>query len=306
MMVSKNITPDILKIISKKYKSIFKIPMSLSQVKKTKDSLIASLEDGTLFYKLDSNGKIAYFFTIQNDVKDELGEKIFCISLCYCNENSKNRISFLKLVSKVATKAKKDQGLKKMAIAIYHDDLLLKKYFAKKGYLTAIEFVGNTQYGLRVLSKEKNIDTKGVKITRLQKNEIAKLVKLEIASHISEPTSRMRKMFTDPRAKKMMTGFYKRVVKEKSCFVIKKNNKLAGSIGYFSNKKSKMGFVGSIFVAEEFRGMGFSKLLYKKLFEEFSKRKLTHYIGSTTTNKVISLGKKLKRKEYRSIYIVKI
>jgi predicted GNAT family acetyltransferase len=305
MMVSKSAVNEILRIITQQHKSVFKLPMNGAD----KTSLITaynkSFEDATLYYKQNEDGKIAYFFRIKTNIKTEAGEDVLYVSHCFSDRNPKNRKLLFSSINEEAKNARKKFNIRKMAVCVYHDDVKLKNYFEKKGKLTAVELVGKTQYGLKILAKNQ-LTTKSIKIMNLKSKDINPLAKLERCSHLNEPTSRMREMFAGPKALKMITSFYKRLLKEKSCFVITKNNKLAGSISYLVKKDSNIGFVSSIFVADEFKGQGLSKLLYQKLLEEFSNRNFPNYIGSTTTDKVISLGKQLKRKEYRSVYIVKI
>ena len=116
----------------------------------------------------------------------------------------------------------------------------------------------------------------------------------------------MREIFMKPDGKKGMRRFYAHMFKNKTCIVAKESKKIAGSICFFIDKKNQYGLVASIFVARDFQGMGVSKILYLKLLEEFFKRKLQYYIGSSTTQRVLFLSEKMRRKEFFSSIIVDI
>jgi predicted GNAT family acetyltransferase len=280
--------------------------MSPIEINVERVSLEKSFIEKRLVYKQLPNGKIAYFIQFNNRIMYELNEEVFTISHCYCLNSSKYRRKFYALIKAHALQAKKGMGIKTMAIILFDGDYLSKKYYSKKGKLTYIELVGETSYGLSILAKEKTKKAQQIKVEKIKARDISKLVLLERNSHLQDMSSRMRDVFSRPGSLKGITIFYKNLLKRNSCFVIKKENKIAGSIGYFVDKKNKRGLIASIFVANEFKGLGLSKLLYKKLLQEFSKKKLSHYIGASTTTRVLALSQQIGRVESKSVYLVKI
>ncbi|MDD4974641.1 MAG: GNAT family N-acetyltransferase [Bacteriovorax sp.] len=306
LVLSKIALAHLLKIVSDHHETIFKQKMSVSEILDLRVSFEKSFKEERLIYEQLPNGKIAYFIQFNNKVMYELNEEIFTISHCFCLNIPKYRRKFYALIKARALQTKKGMGIKKMAIILFNEDLLSKRYFSKKGKLTYIELVGETSYGLKILSKEKTAKTQSIKVDKIKVNDISKLGELERNSHLQDKSSRMRDVFSRPESLKEITVFYKNLLKRNSCFVVKKDNKIAGSIGYFVDQKNKRGLIASIFVANEFKGLGLSKLLYKKLLQEFSKKKLSHYLGASTTTRVLALSQKIGRVESKSVYIVKL
>jgi hypothetical protein len=295
----------ISKIISERNECIFEKKMLKKESSDLLEKIKNSFEEGRLIYEILPNGKIGFFFIYEYKIMHEHEEEFFKIPYCYCIDDTIMRKKFYSRIRSISRKVKKIKNIKRMAIDIYTEDFLTKKYFIKKGQLTYIELVGKTQFGLKALKKE-NIIATNVSLKKAETKDFQKLINLDHASHIADKTSRMREIFMKPGGKKGMKGFYTKVFKNKSCIVAKEDKKIAGSICYFIDKKNKYGLIASIFVANEFKGMGISKLLYKKVLEEFSKRNLKYYIGSSTTQRVLSLANKIGRKEFVSSIIVDI
>lgn len=99
--------------------------------------------------------------------------------------------------------------------------------------------------------------------------------------------------------------FYQYVIKNKSFIILKHNQQILGGVAYFIDKKMKEGAIGSIFVANEFKGNGISKILYDKMLKEFKLNNLNIYYGYSTTQRVLSFSNKIGRVELASAYIVK-
>jgi hypothetical protein len=295
----------ISKIITKRFECIFEKKM----LKKESNELLAKIEssfkEGRLIYEILPNGKVGFFFTYECLIMHEFKEEFFRIPHCYCVNDTAIRRKFYNRIKSIYREVKALKKIKRMVINIYTEDLSTKKYFIKKGFLTYIELVGKTQFGLRALRKEKIIGA-NVSLRKAETRDLPKLINLDYASHLADKTSRMREIFMKADGKKGMKGFYTKMFKNKSCIVAKENNKIAGSICYFIDKKNQYGLIASIFVANEFKGMGISKLLYRRLLEEFSKRNLKYYLGSSTTQRVLSLAKKMGRNEFLSAIIVEI
>ncbi|MEA9357745.1 GNAT family N-acetyltransferase [Bacteriovorax sp. PP10] len=200
---------------------------------------------------------------------------------------------------------KKTEKVKRMLIQISFDDPVSKKHFSEAGELTYLELVGETKKGLKALESV-SLKGTGLRLEKLQKKDIKKLAKFDRESHLVDKSSRMRKIFMKPDAEKMLIKFYNALLRNKGCIVVKEGNTPAGSIGFFVDKKNKYGLVASIYVGNDFKGRGISKLLYKSLLMEFSKKKLAYYIGSTTTQNVLGSAKTMGRLEFKSAYISKI
>jgi hypothetical protein len=117
------------------------------------------------------------------------------------------RKKFYNRIKNISYEIKKTKKIKRMVVDIYFDDFLIKKYFMKKGFLTSIELVGRTQDGLRVLKKEK-VNVANLTLKKAELRDLPKLVNLDLASHLSDKTSRMREIFMKPDGKKGMRRFY--------------------------------------------------------------------------------------------------
>lgn len=296
----------IARIIANQHERVFAKKMLLKKYNELVAKLSTIFEDGRLIYQKLPNGEIGFFFTFESAVMQEFNERFFRVQYCYCVNDSTVRAIFYRLLKKTSLSYKKKEKIKRMVIQVFAEDTVLKRYFLKKGKLTYIELIGNTQFGLGILKKEKR-NLSHLKIKKAVPQDFMKLVSLDMASHLADKSSRMHEIFSKPQGQKAMRGFYTHVLKNKSCFVVKdlKNkNKIAGSISYFINKKDNLGLIASIFVANQYKGKGISYLLYQRLLEEFARNKLRHYLGASTTERVLSLSSKIGRKELSSSIIV--
>ncbi len=277
---------------------------------KQKKNLIFSLEEAYVRERLIvgflPNGELAYYAHFLCSFMGEFDELVLHIPSLYCVEDKKVRNKFYKEIQKKALEMKTLQKVKRLLVEVSFDDETSKKHFYKHGHLTYVELVGKTTESLNNL---KSVDFKKseFKISKLEKKDINKLIDLDLAAHISDKTSRMRGPFMRPDAKnKMMKPFYNALLTKGTCYVAKIGNRPVGDIGLFVDKENKWGLIACIFVANDFKNKGISKLLYKKAFEDFKKRKLNYYIGSTTTKGVLASAKTIGRRESKSSFLVKI
>lgn len=305
MELSKKEFSLIINIFSARYKSVFNKNMSLAAKRELTKELIKARTENRLITSFSKSGKLNYFIEYKKTFMGEYKEYFFNVENCYCEKTAALRKLFYKTIHEASLDLKRAEKVKRMLVQLSFDDLLSKKYFSKKGELTYLELVGNTKKGLKGLSVASNNEP-DLQVERLQKKDIKKLAKLDRESHLVDKTSRMRKIFMKPDAEEKHVKFYKALLKHKGCFVVKEGSRPAGSIGYFIDKKNKYGLIACIFVGNEFKGRGISKLLYKKLLMEFSRKKLDYYIGSTTTRNVLESAKKMGRVESKSAYILKI
>lgn len=305
MELSKKELSTIIKIFTARHKSVFYQNMSLVNKKELAENLTNAYNEKRLITSFSKSGQLNYLITFKKTFMGEFDEHFFYVSSCYCVNSKTTRKQFYKKIIEASLEMKKTEKVKRMLIQVNSDDLLSKKYFSRNGELTYRELVGKTKKGLKALD---SISTEGTKfcIEKLQKKDIKKLVKLDRESHVMDKTSRMRKVFMKPGAEKKLVKFYNGLFKNKTCLVVKEGSIPAGTVGYFIDKKNKVGLIASIFVANDFKGRGISKLLYKNLLKEFSKKKLDYYIGSSTTSNVLSSAEKMGRFESKSAYILKI
>lgn len=270
-------------------------------------NLKKSYEEDRLIFDYLPSGKLAYFFHFNRAYMGEFAEHFCYFSHLYSVEDKKVRARFYRAIKASAKKmqltSEKDKKVKRMACSVDVNDETSKKYFAKNGQLTYVLLIGKTSEALKYL---KDVKSAPFKNCRLKKSDINQCIKLDIESHIKDKTSRMNGPFRSPNAKKLSKDFYKALLKNKSCFVLKDKKKIAGSTGFFIDPNEKLGLVGGIFVTHAYKGRGVSKILYKNLLEEFQKRKLRYYLGATTTAGVLGLAEKLKRTEVSRSYILKI
>ncbi|MBY0415956.1 MAG: GNAT family N-acetyltransferase [Bdellovibrionales bacterium] len=273
-----------------------------------KKSWIKDLEAAYLEERLvvkSNQKKLQYFIQFKKAFFGEFKEHFFHVTECFCQDDKKSRSAFYKEIKRLSLVMKKTEKIKRMAITVDVDDVVSREFFSKLGILTYTELVGDTKKSLKLLEKSISVN-KSIKISKLKKEEINPLSKLDQASHIADKTSRMRGIFMKPDALKEMRNFYKMLLKNNACFVAKVDKKLAGNIGFFVDKKNKFGLIACIFVANDFKGRGVSKILYKTVLEEFKKRKLSHFIGASTTTGVLKLATQIGRKPSRHVYLVKI
>lgn len=295
----------VMTILQKRFKLNFNKAMSPLQKKNLAQKLKNHFEDNQLHIEKNDDGKLNFFILSYCAIMPEFNEQFFHVSDIFCIDNKESRRKFYGLLKELAKQVKKERGIRRMIITVSSEDKHSLKYFKKKGKLTYVELNGDVKQSLSLLKKDKTLP-EGIIFSTLRKSDVAPLVKLDIESHLKDSSSRMREIFSKPNGKNIMKSFYRNMLKNKTCLVARKGGKPAGSIAWFIDRKNHNGLVASIFVAEKFKGMGISKALYKKMLEEFSKKKLTNYIGSSTTDRVLELAKKLKRKQGNHAYIVSI
>lgn len=305
MELSKKELSPIINIFNARYKSVFRKSMSLAAKKELAKKLLKVREEKRLITSFSKLGRLNYFIEFNKTCMGEYQEYFFNVENCYCVNLSAARKQFYKKIQNASLEMKKNEKVKRMLIQINFDDLVSKKHFSEDGELTYLELVGQTKKGLKALESV-SLKGSGLRLEKLQKKDIKKLAKLDRESHLVDKSSRMRKIFMKPGAEEKIIKFYNARLKNKGCTVVKEGHIPAGSISFFIDKKNKYGLIASIFVGNDFKGRGISKLLYKSLLMEFSKKKLDYYIGSTTTHNVLGSAKTMGRLEFKSAYISKI
>jgi predicted GNAT family acetyltransferase len=293
----------IRKIIESRHSKVFEKKMTAKQKNELNKRLVTAFKEDRLVYDIAQNKSLRYFFIHQCAIMHEFQEEFLVFTNCYCANETSSRKKFFGKIKEISSEFKKKKKIKRIVVEIGAEDLHLKKTLSKKGILTYVELVGNTKKGLMAL---KDVTSNNISVKRVDKKDLSKLAALDLESHLSDKTSRMHDIFKRPDGKKIMKGFYNHIYKKRSCFVAKEDKKIAGSVCYFIDTKNKYGLIASIFVSNEYKGQGISKVLYKKLLDEFLKKNLNYYIGSSTTKRVLQLTEKMKRKESSSSYIVKI
>lgn len=303
-MIQKKVLSQIVSIQKKRFRKAFGKGMDEKQVSDLQAKFRNAFNEKQMSFYEDEQGKLVYFFQFQLTLMHEFNEQFFYVPVLWCKEDVSARKMLLKAIRSEARKSKREKKVQKMLVAVSPEEASLLSHFKKAGRLTYIELVGKTSESLGRLAKESM--PRGVSFSRLKPVDVPVLVKLDLESHLKDPSSRMHEIFAKPIASKLMKNFYRNLVKSKKCFVLKKDGKIAGSIAWFIDKKNHYGLVASIFVAENFKGQGLSKIMYKKLLEEFQRKKCPYYIGSSTTERVLILARKMKRKPMNYCYIIRI
>lgn len=296
----------IFSIISDHYQKSFHRKMSGVEKRESLQMLALAAEEKRLVFEELPGGDIGFFVLVQVEKMPENQEQVMLVSHCFCLNQPPLRRKFYACIKSKAAKYKKEHKIKSYAIEIYSDDLASKKYFSKKGKLTYKELVGKTRDGLNYLNKTKKETDPLLKITKIKKSDIKKIALLEYQSHLKDVSSRMVDFFRGPNGLTMIEGLYTHLHQKQTCFVLRKKNKIAGAVGYFIDEKKKRGLIASIFISNEFKGQGLSKVLYRLLLEEFQALHLSYYIGSSTTNRVLILSEKMGRVESKSCFLVKV
>lgn len=279
--------------------------MPAEQVRELSEKIRKHFNENQLRYATDREGRLHYFMIAHCSIMPEFNEQFFHVPLYWCKDSAPVRKKFRALIGKLARAARKERGITRMVINVTADDETGRTYFQKKGKLTYVELVGRTEKSLEILGRTKT-KVKGLSFSRLRSGDISSVVKLDIESHLNDPSSRMRDIFSKPLGKKLMKNFYRNMVKSGNCLLLKKDGKIAGGVAWFIDRKNHYGLVASIFVAEKFKGQGLSKVIYGKLLNEFKKRKCTYYIGSSTTHRVLELAGKLKRRPAAYAFILDV
>lgn len=302
-MLQKNILTQILKIQKQRHRTFFGRTMPPEQIRELSEKIRNHYNENQLNYAVNDEGKLQYFVISHCSIMPEFNEQFFHVSLFWCEDNALVKRKVRLLIKKLSKAAVKERDVKRMIVSVAANELADIAFYEKKGKLTYIELVGKTEKSLEILQRN-HVHTRGFVFSRLTYADLPALVKLDVDSHLNDPSSRMRDIFSTLLGKKLMKNFYRNMVKSGNCLVLKKEGRIAGSAAWFIDRKNKYGLVASIFVAEKFKGMGLSRLIYKKLLQEFKKKKCSYYIGSSTTRRVLDLAVKLKRKPAAFAFIL--
>ena len=138
-----SIQNQIIKILQIQYKTRFKQKMSEEKKQRLLQNLIEANSNNQLFYETFQNGKIGYFFTLKKMYRGDFLENVYFVQDVYCHKDMRRKF-YSKLKKQTSTQAKKDK-IKRIVIEIFSDDFASKKHFERKGTLTYIELLGNTQ-----------------------------------------------------------------------------------------------------------------------------------------------------------------
>ena len=163
---------------------------------------------------------------------------------------------------------------------------LLKKMNFK---VSSWEYIGSVENGLTYL--EKNKDTHPIRPMSYKK-DIKRVMEIEVIAHKKDKSSRIKSH--SPKKINEMKKHYKKMCETKSAFVVENKKNVIGAIGTYPNKT--LALLGTIVVDPKHQGKGVAKSLYKAALNDLKTRKSKYYKGYTTTDKVFSLGKKMKRK----------
>lgn len=213
----------------------------------------------------------------------DLGYKInVCEFIAPKSINNKN-------LSNIITETKNlDRRVKRSNFIMPYNSKLHKLCLQRKMQITGILLIANVADGLLKLSKYDNPD---FRISLIKEEYIEEILSLEVLAHRRSLTSRVRN-YSKPKAR----DFFKFLASNKLAYVAKNiDNKIVGVIG-INDDSVECGYVMCIAVHPDFQGLGISKLLYKKMLNEFKFKKIKYYFGTTTTAEVLKFAKILKRK----------
>ena len=169
-------------------------------------------------------------------------------------------------------------------------------------------FTGNTYLGqvrdaLKYYSNKNLFSPKGVLIRTGTKADLTEILKLAKICHSADKTSRMNNDISS--FLKVISGFYKNSIRDKSLFLITNKKEIIGYIMIVLNKDSNT-LIGDIGVHPNYWGNGFANILYNKAFQFMKSKKIKTYLGTTSTKSVMNLSKKLNRKSFLSVYYIDV
>lgn len=307
--MEKNSFLEIIKINERRYFNLYKKRLTLAQKKSLRENLEKSIKDERLVSKKLPSGELAYYFIYDCVRMGDLDQEILYFSECYCKDDlengSKIRRAFYSKIKEISLQIKKTKKVKNMIIEVSQKDERTKNYFKKIGKITYLQLLGSVNEGIKILSKE-DVNIKNVTFKSLSKKDLSVVVELSLESHLNDKTSRMYEVFKTKKGSALISKFYVRMLKHKSCVVIRIDKKIAGSFCYFVDEKNKTGLIASVFIAKSFKGIGASKLLYKRMLEVFKEKNLKYYLGASTTHNVLAMAQKLGRVEMSTAIIVRI
>jgi predicted GNAT family acetyltransferase len=295
---------QILKVLTKRYRRDYKKSPPLVVVNKMKERIALAFWENRIVYQLSSEEKVIWFFIYATAFRGDFNQTMFLVTDTFIssltNKGVENQL--LKAINIKFSNIKRSLKIKKGIINIDREDHSLKQYFSQQGELTSIELLGKVSDGLHFLSKNKT-DNK-YKIRRLKKSDINKCIKLDIESHIKDPTSRMRDRFRQPDVLDFQRPFYQRLAKNKAALLASDGKNILGVIGFFIHADIKHAMVACIFVNHQHKGKGVAQFLYLNALMYFKKMKCQYYLGSTTTKGVLELAKKMNRNECCRAFVI--
>lgn len=149
----------------------------------------------------------------------------------------------------------------------------------------------------------------GIVIRKAKVKDVPSIKKIDTFREILARCSPLDRLGPKSKPPKGARSFYENFIygKDKWCYVAEKDNRILGFILFYIEKRERWwevkyaGYIDLIIIDKHARGKGISKLLLKKAYEIFRKKKLKYVRLSVQTGnkKAYAVWKKLGFKEHR-------
>lgn len=164
----------------------------------------------------------------------------------------------------------------------------------------SFELVGAVGDGLRRLEAGPHVAPQGFRWAAMRfARDIDDVLRLEQRAHLREPTSRVR--LGAPGALAKVRDYYQRVSKAPHrVHLLRAGDRVAGLTAVFDHERHAS--IGSIAVDPDWQGRGLARVLYHRALTGMARLGLRHYVGGTTTTRVLALSSELGRKLRGSVW----
>jgi hypothetical protein len=169
------------------------------------------------------------------------------------------------------------------------------------GKAVAFNIIARVNLSLKSLSRVRLDDSLCLSLMKLKERE--KVMKQQHKVVFEDKTCFVNNSLKG-KALKGLREHYDQALKNKASFVIRDGTNIVAGATASINKKLKYGMVGSIWVETKYQNQGLGSVLYKTLLELMKKSGCKKYIGYTSTDQVLHLAKKMKRKIYMHNFII--
>ena len=186
----------------------------------------------------------------------------------------------------------------KIVLSVQHHQKKMQALLKRMGFLSnGIRLKASTSdsYNTMINMKITNLPKEySIRLMNF-KQDIDKVMSIELRAHKNEPSSVVHKL------PKKHWEFFRKLLrglsKKKYTFILEYKRKPIGFIAYNKCKEyNGNGIITTISLDPKFKGKGLSKYLYLKLLQEFKSKRIKKYYGYSKTEQVLKFSKKLKRK----------
>lgn len=227
-------------------------------------------------YKIRNDKVIYYYHSYKTDFMG--------INIIQCDLEIPPKFSMSELEDSIRSL---DRRIKIIHINTHPKLKLAKDFLRMNAVNKGIRLIASVHESLNEL----NFSNHEVFIRDANKKDLIQTIPLEFKAHRTSQSSMIRHM-----KKVQVERFHKHLLKTNKKFLVAIINDIVVGHIAVSVNAFNVGHIMTIAVSPEYQGQGISKYLYYELLKYLKSKRVRIYSGVSTTDEVIGLAKKLKRR----------